>query len=241
MHSQHRATGAPRSVARCVLGVQSATGGGPRVCGSGRLSVRLKAVGVAAFVLASLPPAPARVLEVGCGAGVLARALDSAGYDVLGIDPKAPDGPIFRRISLEELDELLPFDAAVASYSLHHIERLDQAVERIANVLEPDGKLVIEEFGWDRLDRATAEWYGEQRGTRSVESVLAEWRVEHEGLHGSAQMRRELGERFAEQSFEWRPYLYRCLQRDDLEPSERQAIARDEIRAVGFRYVGIRR
>jgi hypothetical protein len=54
-------------------------------------------------------------------------------------------------------------------------------------------------------------------------------------------MRRALDERFAEDSFEWRPYLYRCLERDDLAASERDAIARGEIRAVGFRYVGVRR
>jgi hypothetical protein len=46
---------------------------------------------------------------------------------------------------------------------------------------------------------------------------------------------------FAEQFFEWRPYLYRCLERDELENSEREAIARGKIRAVGFRYVGLRR
>jgi hypothetical protein len=70
--------------------------------------------------------------------------------------------------------------------------------------------------------------------------VVAEWRAEHEGLHGYAEMRRALDDRFAEHFFEWRPYLYRCLERDDLEASERRAIARNEISAVGFRYVGVR-
>ena len=54
-------------------------------------------------------------------------------------------------------------------------------------------------------------------------------------------MRRALEERFAERFFEWRPYLHRRLGRDDVEDREREAIARGEIRAVGFRYVGIRR
>lgn len=198
-------------------------------------------MGLAAFVLRVLPPPPARVLEVGCGAGDLARAMDAAGYGVVAVDPEAPDGPIFRRTRLEDLDEAGPFDAAVASYSLHHIESVGSAVDRIAGLLEPRGALVLEEFGWDRLDRATAEWYGQQQGKPSVESVLAEWRAEHEGLHGYAEMRRALDERFAERSFEWRPYLYRCLERDDLQAGERDAIARGEIRAVGFRYVGTRR
>ena len=55
----------------------------------------------AQFVLTQLPPPPARVLEVGCGdEGGVAYALDAAGYDVLGIDPHAPDGPLFRRTTI---------------------------------------------------------------------------------------------------------------------------------------------
>lgn len=196
---------------------------------------------LATFVLAALPRPPAGVLEVGCGAGDLARAVDTAGYRVLAIDPEAPAGPIFRRTRLEELEEAGPFDAVVASYSLHHIEGVDAALDRIVDLLEPHGSLVIEEFGWDLVDEPTADWFGQQQGKPSVESVLAEWRAEHDGLHGYAEMRRSLDERFAERSFEWRPYLYRCLDRDDLEPNEREAITLGEIRAVGFRYVGVRR
>src|SRR5919197_5097290 len=59
------------------------------------------------FVLSQLPPRPARVLEVGTGGeGRLALELDGAGYDVVAIDPAAPqDEGIFRRIKLEELDQ----------------------------------------------------------------------------------------------------------------------------------------
>lgn len=124
-------------------------------------------VDLTAFVLAALPPPPARVLEVGCGSGKLARAVDAAGYRVLAIDPRAPEGPIFRRTTLAELDEAGPFEAAVANYSLHHIESLNPVLDRIATLLQPGGNLVIEEFGWDRLDQATAEWYGQQQGKRS--------------------------------------------------------------------------
>ncbi len=54
------------------------------------------------------------VLEVGCGAGNLACALDAAGYRVLAIDPEAPEGAIFRRIRVEELDVAERVDAAIA-------------------------------------------------------------------------------------------------------------------------------
>jgi SAM-dependent methyltransferase len=196
-------------------------------------------VDLAAFVHAAVPLSPARVLEVGCGPGALARALDAMGYDVVAIDPQAPEGPIFRRTTLEEFDETGAFDAAVASYALHHIDRLDRALDRIAALLTPEGKLVIEEFGWDRVDQATAGWYGQQRGaSSSIDVVLAEWEAEHEGLHGYAQMKHALEKRFAEDFFEWRPYLYRCLERDDVEPTEHAAIRAGDIQAVGFRYVG---
>jgi SAM-dependent methyltransferase len=192
-----------------------------------------------AFVRSALPPPPSSVLEVGCGAGHLARALDAAGHRVIAIDPEAPEGEIFQRTTLEELGDAGPFDAAVASYALHHIESLHPAVGRIADLLTPDGKLVIQEFGWDRVDRATAAWYGRhQGGLSSAEFVLAAWGTEHEGLHGYEEMHRALDRRFRQDFFEWRPYLYRCLERDDIELSERAAINQGDIHAVGFRYVG---
>src|SRR4051794_16974589 len=38
------------------------------------------------FVLRAFPP-PGRVLDVGCGTGVLAARLADSGYDVVGLDP----------------------------------------------------------------------------------------------------------------------------------------------------------
>lgn len=194
----------------------------------------------ARFVLDALPPTPARVLEVGCGAGELAQAVSAAGYQVVAVDPEAPEGAIFRRTTLEEFQPEGLFSAVIAAYSLHHVADLAAALDRIVSLLEPRGRLVIEEFGWDRLDQPTAQWYGKHQGQLSVESVLAEWRAEHEGLHGYDAMKRRLDERFTERAFEWRPYLYRCLERDELEPLEREAITRRDIRAVGFRFVGVR-
>ena len=43
-----------------------------------------------AFVRASLPTPPARVLEVGAGGGELAAVLTEAGYEVTAVDPAAP-------------------------------------------------------------------------------------------------------------------------------------------------------
>ena len=192
----------------------------------------------AAFVLSSLPPPPARVLEVGCGAGELARALDAAGYDVVAVDPKAPDGPIFRRTTLADLDDPGPFAVAIARYSLHHIHELDAAVDRIAALLAPGGKLVLEEFGWDRVDEATAAWIAEQQGG-TPDAALAEWRAEHAGLHGDERC----GARSTAASPSGRSHGGRTCTAASSAPSSRAASATrsrgSEIRAIGFRYVGV--
>jgi ubiquinone/menaquinone biosynthesis C-methylase UbiE len=192
-----------------------------------------------AFVVVALPPPPARVLEVGCGHGDLARALDVAGYDVLAIDPEAPEGPIFRQTTIERLETSERFHAVVAAFVLHHVERLDVALDRIAAFLETDGRLIVDEFGWDLVDDATVEWSARQQGV-TPETARAEWREEHDGLHGYDAMRRALDERFRERSFEWQPHLYRSLKRPDLEERERTAAESGEIRHIGFRYVGTR-
>jgi 2-polyprenyl-3-methyl-5-hydroxy-6-metoxy-1,4-benzoquinol methylase len=66
------------------------------------------------FVLGELPPPRARVLEVGCGSGDLATKLAEIDYDVLAIDPDAPEGPLFRRTRIEDIDSFNTFDAVVA-------------------------------------------------------------------------------------------------------------------------------
>jgi len=191
-----------------------------------------------AFVVTALPPPPARVLEIGCGRGELARALDAAGYDVLAIDPQAPEGPIFRRSTIEQLHSSAAFDAVVAAYVLHHVESLDAALDRVVALLEPEGRLVVEELGWDLADDATLEWYARHGGAADLDAARAEWHAEHAGLHGYSAMRAALDARFVERSFERQPYFCRSLHREDLETSEREAIAGGEIRALGFRYVG---
>ena len=97
------------------------------------------------FVLAWLPPAPARVLEVGCGReGGVVELLADAGYDIVGVDPDAPVGERFRRAPFQELAPSLgAFDATVAGRMLHHVDPLDAAVDLLA-ALAP--RLIVDEF-----------------------------------------------------------------------------------------------
>ena len=92
----------------------------------------------------------------GCGdQGGVTPALVAAGYDVLAIDPRAPEGPNYRRITLEEL-EPEPFDAVVAGRVLHHVTPLAPALAKLAG-LAP--LLLADEFAWDRIDEAVQQWY----------------------------------------------------------------------------------
>jgi SAM-dependent methyltransferase len=182
-------------------------------------------MGFTAFVLSQLRPPPCRVLEVGCGRGELALALDAAGYDVVAVDPDAPEGPIFRRTTVEELNEPGPFDAIVAAFSLHHVEDLDAVLDKLCDLL--DGVLIVDEFGWDLLDEATAGQY---------ELDMDEWRLEHVDLYGFEELHRALDERFAERHFAWGPYFSVHLGADQDE--ERRLIGAGEIRPLGFRFVG---
>jgi 2-polyprenyl-3-methyl-5-hydroxy-6-metoxy-1,4-benzoquinol methylase len=188
-------------------------------------------VDVVAFVLGELPPPLSRVLEVGCGQGELAKVVAAAGYEVVAIDLDAPAGPMFRQTTIEELDDAGPYDAVVASRSLHHVGDLGLALDRIAALLRPGSTLVLDEFAWERLDAGSA---GE------VGISLEEWREEHEGLHTSKSMLQELVARFTQRSFSWEPYLHREARQVLGEEQERELIAAGRLRATGFRYVGVR-
>jgi SAM-dependent methyltransferase len=199
---------------------------------------------VVGFVLAALRGPPGRVLEVGCGGGELAVALAAAGHDVVAVDPKAPTGAIFRRVRLQEFDDPAGFDAVVASLSLHHIPQLDAAVGKIAGMLRPAGRFVLNEFAWERLDRRAARWVVEREATSRrgrgdrVAGVQAEWTREHDGLHTGASLLAALAEPFECLHLEWVPYVARMIGDPAAEPEEARAIAEGKLDPVGFRWIG---
>lgn len=202
------------------------------------------------FAREHLPAPPARVLDVGCGQGELATALSVAGYDVLGIDPLAPQQELFRRITLEDVDE--PdgsYAVVVAARSLHPMRDLERALDRVVSLLEPGGVLVVEEIGWDLIDEATLDWlYGQRRALaatgqgsapRSLEALRDEWDADHLGIHGYAELRRQLDLRFEERAFAWAPFLHRLVGGVATEVLEQALIDAGAIQALGFRLAGV--
>ena len=198
------------------------------------------------FALSQLPGPPRRVLEVGCGyKGGVAPALAAAGYDVLAIDPDAPEGPIFRRVTLEDLDEPGPFDAVVAGRVLHHVHPLEPALDKLVR-LAP--LLVLDEFAWNHMDEPTVEWYESRYRDLAAKGRepkgppdLEEWRGRHPDLHPYELLRAELDARYTERHFEWRPYFYLWLADSETEPIEGALIAGGNIRPIGWRWVGLSR
>ena len=178
------------------------------------------------------------MLEVGCGRGELARALDAVGYRVLAIDPEAPEGRIFRGITLEELDDPGPFDAVVAARVLHHVDPLEPALEKVAS-LAP--LLILDEFAPERIDARAKGWYAAHRATLSEPEGppdLDEWKSRHLDLHSSDVLLAALRRRFAERFFERRPYFYYWLKDPDSEPVEQAAVEAGELPALGWRWIG---
>jgi hypothetical protein len=169
--------------------------------------------------------------------------LAAAGYDVLAIDPHAPEGSLYRQITLEELDDPGPFDAVVAGRVLHHVHPLAPALDKLA-ALAP--QLILDEFAWNHVDEPTIDWYESQHRvliaagrTPKGPADLSEWRVRHSDLHPYETLRAEIDERYDERHFEWRPYFYRWLEGPATESLEAGLIAAGAIRPIGFRYAGV--
>ncbi len=199
---------------------------------------------VTAFVRASLPEPPARVLEIGAGAGELAAVLVSSGHEVVAIDPAATSPPVLA-VALHELDApAASFDAAVAVVSLHHVEPLDESMRRLGELVRAGGVVVVDEFDVDRLDERAAAWLIEHRGAAGHEThdhpqgLVAELRSH---LHSIGRIREALGEWFAVGEPVRGPYLYRWELPPELRDPEERLIADGQLPATGARFVGRRR
>ncbi len=202
------------------------------------------ATDVRAFVRANLPPPPARVLEVGAGAGELARALRAAGYDVTAIDPEPKGEGVERQSLLGLADPPAAFDAGVATVSLHHVEPLGESCLRLAQVLAPGAVLVVDELDMEALDERAAEWWLEQQRAlgREHAKTAAELVAEHRHhLHPLRAVVAALEPRFAVGPAVRGPYLYRWNLNESLRAAEEALIADGRLPAVGARLLACRR
>ncbi len=103
-----------------------------------------------------------KILDVGCGGGILAEALVRAGFEVTGVDPALESLDTARAhaaasgLSVEYVAgvaEDLPFSGASFDHVaccdvLEHVDDLDRVVSEIARVLKPGGL-----FLYDTINR----------------------------------------------------------------------------------------
>lgn len=96
---------------------------------------------------------PERALDIGCGEGRFCRMISKFGISTVGVDPvealidhakkRDPDGAYIVSYAedLPFVDE--SFDLVVAYLSLIDIDLLDDAVQEMARVLKPGGRLLV--------------------------------------------------------------------------------------------------
>jgi SAM-dependent methyltransferase len=170
----------------------------------------------------------------------------------VAVDPRAPNGRIFRHCRIEDLHEVPRFDVAVAGLALHHVGSLAVVLDKVSSLLRARGRIIVYEFAWDQFDQKTAQWFWGRRSTlspgmrrrfggRSPAVCLNKWRRTFSDLHTYRQMRGALDRRFTARLFAWTPYLHEYPGGVSSEPYERRLIEAGAIRPLGFRYIGQRR
>lgn len=122
------------------------------------------------LLLAQLPSAPARILDVGCGTGTLSVLLAGEGYAVRGLD-LAPRMVAAARVkaaaagvevTFEQGDAADPagepeaYDVVLGRHLLWALPEPDRAVERWVRLLRPGGRLVLVEGRWETGGGLTA-------------------------------------------------------------------------------------
>jgi SAM-dependent methyltransferase len=202
-----------------------------------------------------VPAPPACVIEVGCGPlGGFVPMFRADGYDAIGIDPEAPDGPHYQQTQFERAELPQHVDAVVASASLHHVSNPAAVLDRITSSLAHGGRLVVVEWAWEAFDEQTAEWCFERlRGDdesgwlhrrrdewlasgEGWSSYLQEW-AEREELHRSETVLRLLDERLERQFLRYGPYFFPHLAHTT-EADEQAAIDAGQIRATRIEWAG---
>ena len=99
------------------------------------------------------PRAGERILDLGCGDGVLTAKLASMGCHVIGVDSSAPQIDAARKLGLdarvmsgEALDFENEFDAVFSNAALHWMSNPPKVIAGVHRALKPDGRFVAE-FG----------------------------------------------------------------------------------------------
>lgn len=117
-----------------------------------------------------------RILELGCGGGLMAEEYALRGATVTGIDRSVPSLRVARSHASESglsicytgsIAERLPFpdtafDAVVSADVLEHVESVEQVIAEVARVLRPDGRFVYDTVNRTWKSRLLLVWLPER-------------------------------------------------------------------------------
>ena len=115
------------------------------------------------------PKAGERILDLGCGTGVLTTEIAGRGAEILGVDrseemivqarKKSPALP-FETLDARELRFEAEFDAVFSNAVLHWIPEAEQVIAGVARALKPGGRFVAEFGGKGNIQRLVAGFHG---------------------------------------------------------------------------------
>lgn len=106
------------------------------------------------------PKSGERILDLGCGDGVLTKKLVDLGCEVVAVDSSVPQVEAARNlglnafaISAEDLQYHEEFDAVFSNAVLHWIKRADAVLAGVYRSLKPGGRFVAECGGHGCVDK----------------------------------------------------------------------------------------
>jgi len=154
-----------------------------------------------ATIIDYLPPHPRRILELGCGTGILTAMVreECPGAEVIGIDlspemlKMAAAKPELEgvRFLAQDLRDAWPggfYDAIVTSLCLHHVSREDRVmvVRRALAALSPGGRFICGDIfraGDDREEQMQREIWCRGMKRRGVSGGVARGMVAQRDAH----------------------------------------------------------
>lgn len=189
-----------------------------------------------AFVLLHVPRARSRILEVGCGSGILAARLQALGHQVVAVDSSREAVLQAQQLEVDARQarwpdfEDSPFDVVLFTRSLHHIRPLVDGVRQARKLLRSDGRVVVEDFAFSQVDAPSLEWLyqilsvldaarlleqdrgGFAKTLLQQHGDMAAWTETHDrDLHSADAILACLKEHFSSVEAETVPYLYRYV------------------------------
>jgi 2-polyprenyl-6-hydroxyphenyl methylase/3-demethylubiquinone-9 3-methyltransferase len=144
------------------------------------------------FERLKIEPNGKRVLDIGCGGGILAEEFAGVGYQVTGIDPSEPSLEAAReharKVGLDieyevGIGEDIPFDnetfdLVYACDVLEHVNDLEKVIEETARVLKPDGIYLYDSFNRTFLSKLIViKFVQEWNWTSFMPPNMHDWRM----------------------------------------------------------------